>query len=140
MNARIKVVLKWTGILLVTGFITQIIVTILVGVVAGLTSGGVYNENNLLLISRIISLISVLPLAYWCSYKAVAEYLQGKNKYQKGIGLNIALGVIFLTVGINGIINYVLSGSFNFSAGVLPIVLGFIAGRQAESKYAKGRK
>lgn len=134
---RIKIFFKYAAFIVIAGIIIEFISSFLVGLAGSLILKNLSYES-LAFISMIISMLLVLPFAYYFSYKAVTEYLSGgASRWQKHIGISISLGVIFLAAAMGGGIRYLLTGSFNISFGLLPLLLGFIAGRKAESRIVK---
>jgi hypothetical protein len=141
MKDRLTVALKWSVILIVLAVIVEILVFFIARVYLGIVSSESSNNRSANLLVNVIAMIGVLPLIYYCCYKAVIDYLQhGKNRFEKGVGLRISMGVFFFTFLISILLTYLLTGTLNLSLGFLPLILCIVAGRQAESKYAKGRK
>lgn len=136
-GARIKIIFKYAAFIVVIGLVSQFLAAFLVGLLGGLVLQNL-SESTITLISTIIGMLVVLPFAYYFSYKAVVEYLSGgQNRWQKNIGMSVALGTIFLAAAIAGGISYFLTGQFNLSVGLLPLLVGLVAGRKAEAKFAR---
>lgn len=134
---RLKIFFKYAAFIVIAGIFIELISSFLVGLAGSLVLKNP-SEESLAFISIIISMLLILPFAYYFSYKAVTEYLSGgANRWQKHISISISLGVIFLAAVMGGGIRYLLTGSFNISFGLLPLLLGLIAGRKAESRFVK---
>lgn len=134
---RLKISFKYAAFIIVIGVVAQLLAAFLVGLFGGLVLENP-SEDTLTSVSTIVGMLVLLPFAYYFSYKAVVEYLSGgPNRWQKNIGISVALGTIFFSTAIPTGISYFLTGQFNFSFGLLPILLSLVAGRKAEAKFAR---
>ncbi len=93
--------------------ISQLIVLVLVGILAGLLSGFVGVGGGIVIVPAMI------------------YFLHMTQKDAQGI----SLAVLLLPVGILGVMNYHKAGHINFSYSLI-IAIGFVAGSYFGSKYA----
>ncbi len=93
--------------------ISQLIVLVLVGILAGLLSGFVGVGGGIVIVPAMI------------------YFLHMTQKDAQGI----SLAVLLLPVGILGVMNYYKAGHINFSYSLI-IAIGFVAGSYFGSKYA----
>lgn len=136
VGERLKVIIKWGGLLVVVSAVLLFGISFLIGILAALLLGSKYDQQLVTIAAILIAAIGALPFSYLFPYKATMEYLRGgKSRYQKNIGFNIGIGVIAVAALIGMAANFLLTGQFNISLGLIPLILGFLAGRNAEKQF-----
>ncbi len=135
---KLKIILKWAGLLVVVGVVCLMASSFLVGLLGVLIYGRFYNQAQGTFIAAILGMLAVLPFAYLFPYKAALEYLKilPKDK-QKNIGVVAGFGVVAVAAVISTSLGFLLTGKLNYSLGFLPILLSILAGYQAERKFLR---
>jgi len=140
---RFLLMLKWAVFLVIIEYGLQYATIFIILVIVGLTKHISIDANvtkSLLIPSTIISQLIFIPFVYLFCYKAAKEsFKKGLNTgLRRGYaGLYVSMGVALISQLIIIVVNYFLTGNFNFAVGVLPIIVGWIAGSKAEKRFSK---
>lgn len=136
MSGRIGLVLKWSFLLFILSFAFQFMVAFIFALVLAIFGfDQEYIEKNIDLLTVLFASVALLPVIYWVCLKAAREAYQKKVLDPKQKGINITMGVVFLTIIFNVAATYLLTGTFDVKIGILPIIIAFVAGKKADASH-----